>query len=282
MTIDDAGVAGDGPASSRVTVLLDGLPVDDLAVTLTGGGGGSTSTSTTTVAGATTTSTTIPAGGSAPVIGATGLTGAAALASGCAVHRTLWAVVTDADGDLASTSASIAIDGGAPVTVALVPGASIDPGIPVDARTGVLDAAASGVGTAVVTFQAADVAGHQAAPVTLSVPIASGIAPFAGPPAVTPTPIPADVRTMLTFRAQAIDNCGLKRVLIEADRGRGFRKVAKLRDDGRHGDTVAGDGVYGTTKRVKWAPGTVTFRTTARSRKKLQTTSATTTVQVGP
>lgn len=280
VTIDDAGVAGDGPATSRVTVLLGGLPVDELAVTLTGGGG---STSTTTVAGASTTSTTVqPGGGAAPVIGATGLTGPASISAGCAAHRTLWAVVTDPDADLVSASASVAVDGSAPVTVTLAPGPSSDPDIPVGARTGVLDLPAASDGTAVVTFAAADAAGHAADPVTRSVTIAPKNAPFAGTPVVAPSPIPAGARTTLALRAHAIDDCGLKRVVVEANRGRGFRKFAKLRDDGRKGDAVAGDGVYGLTKRVKWAAGAVTFRTTVRSKQKLQTTSATSTIQIGP
>jgi hypothetical protein len=277
VTIDDAGVAGDGPATSRITVLLGGLPVDELAVTLTGGG------TTTTLTGASTTSTTIaPGGGVAPVIGATGLTGPGSISAGCAARRTLWAVVTDPDADLASTSASVVVDGGAPVAVTLAPGSASDPDVPVGARTAVLDLPAASEGTAVVTLAAADTAGHAAAPVMLSVPIAPKNAPFAGTPSVAPNPIPAGVRTTLTMRAHAIDDCGLKRVIMEVNRGRGFRKLAKLRDDGRKGDAVAGDGVYGLTKRVKWSAGAVTFRTTVKSKKKLQTTSATSTIQVAP
>jgi hypothetical protein len=280
VTIDDAGIAGDGPASSRVTVLRDGLPVDELVVTLNGGGGGSTST--TTISAATTTSTTlVPGGGSAPAIARVGLTGPVSLTQGCAAHRTIWAIVTDPDADLVSATASVAVGGGAPVTVTLAPGPTSDPDIPAGARTGKLDLPASSESIAVVAFAAADLAGHTAPPVTLEVQLAPKNAPFAGTPVVTPDPIPAG-RTTLTLRAHAIDDCGVQRVVVEANRGKGFRKLAKLRDDGRKGDAVAGDGVYGLTKRVKWKAGAVTFRTTVRSKRKLQTTSATTTVRVGP
>jgi len=295
VVLDDTGTAADGPGSSMLTVLRDGLPVDELALTLTIGGGGTTTTSTTTTvatgstassttttaASGSTTSITSPSGGR-PVVDAVGMTGAGSIASGCDAHRTLYAVVTDVDGDLATVTASIAIDGGAPVTIALAPGVASDPAIAAGAFAGALDVAATGPGTAAVTIAATDAAGHVAVPRTMLIPIASGIAPFAGPPDVAPTTIPAGAKTLLSVHARASDDCGVKRVLVALDRGKGFRKFLRLRDDGRHGDGAAGDGLYGGTKRVKLPAGTIALRTAVRGKRRLDATSAPTTVQVGP
>jgi hypothetical protein len=74
----------------------------------------------------------------------------------------------------------------------------------------------------------------------------------------------------------------VKRVLVEADRGKGFRKFAQLLDDGRHNDGVAGDGIYGASKRVKLPPGRLTVRAFVRNKRRVDATSPPVTVQVVP
>lgn len=291
VTLDDTGSAGDGPAASRLTIVEDGLPVGTLEVTLTGAGATTTTSSTsptpttssttTTLVGASTTTTTTLATGSAPVIGATGLTGPDAFAVGCTARRTLWAMATDADGDLATMSASIAIDGHAPIAITLLLDAASDPTVPAGAYAGSLAVTSASAATAVITFAAIDAAGHAAAPATLTVPVAAAVAPFALPPEITPDPIPPLVKTRLALTARASDDCGIKRVVVQIDRGKGFRNFARLRDDGRHGDGQANDGVFGGGKRVKLPPGSVTFRTTVRNRRRLGATSTAISVQVG-
>jgi hypothetical protein len=151
--------------------------------------------------------------------------------------------VTDPDADLSAATASVVVGGSAPVVVALVPGPSSDPDVPVGARSGALDLPAASEGTAVVTFAASDVAGHTAAPVMLSVPIAPKNAPFAGTPLVGPNPIPAGARTTLSCGTPSTTG---QRVVVEGTAARASESSRSSATAAVKGDAVAGDGIYGS------------------------------------
>lgn len=286
--LDDAGGARDGPASSSLTVSLGGLPVESLAVTLVPGAG--TSTTTTTLGASPSTTTTTTAGGSTTTLSGAGVPpvialaivvgGAATLSVGCPATRTLVAVVADPDGDVAAASATVASAG----TVVLSPGTApagvtVPPGA---VFTGTLALSPAAAGSVAVTFAAADAAGHTAEPVGVSLPVADHVAPLVGAPAIVPSTIPAGARTTVSITAHVADDCGAKRVQVEMDRGKGFRRIARMRDDGKHGDAVAGDGVYTATKRLKLRAGGYALRVTARSRSRADGSGAPATLQVGP
>jgi hypothetical protein len=206
------------------------------------------------------------------------LDGASSLTAGCPATRTLLAVVTDAEGDLASVTATapgatpvVLVPGTAPPDVIVPPGG-------IFTGTLVLPAVQTGVD---VQLSAADVAGHAAAPVTVSLPVAAEVPPLVDATAAVPAAIAAGVRTVVTITARVADDCGSKRVAVELDRGKGFRRIARMRDDGKHGDAVAGDGVYTVEKRLKLKPGAYALRVTARSRSRADGASAPSTLQVG-
>jgi hypothetical protein len=290
--LDDTGIAGDGPATSTLTVLRDGIPVETLAVTLVPGGGTTTTitttTSTTTIGSTlttTTTTTTQPPGGTAPTIVLATVAGpGSTFAVGCHVMRTLVAVVSDPDGDVSAVSASVVLGGAAPVIVPLMPdvapaGVSVPPGA---VFTGVLDVDPPTTGLATITFSASDGAGNAASPVGISVPIATTVAPGIGVPGLSPSILTAGTKTAVTIGVRVSDDCGLKRVWLEADRGKGFRKFAMLNDEGRRGDVTAADGVFGAIKRVKLPVGSISVRAAARNRHGQEAMSAPVVVQAVP
>jgi hypothetical protein len=68
--------------------------------------------------------------------------------------------------------------------------------------------------------------------------------------------------------------CRIRKAKAEADLGRGFRRIGSLRDNGKKGDAVAGDGLF--TGRLKVRPtatGTFPVRVIARNRARLTGTS---------
>jgi hypothetical protein len=88
---------------------------------------------------------------------------------------------------------------------------------------------------------------------------------------------------VVTLTARASDDCGLKSVVAEIDRGKGFRTFARLHDDGRHGDAVARDGLFTAVKKVRLrVAGAFPLRTTARNRLRTVASSAPIPLQVGP
>ena len=293
--LDDTGIAGDGPATSTLTVLRDGIPVETLAVALVPGGGTTTTitttTSTTTIGSTLTTTTSLqttttqPPGGTAPTIVLATVAGpSSTFAVGCHVTRTLVVVVSDPDGDVSAVSASVVLGGAAPVVVPLMPdaapaGVSVPPGA---VFTGVLDVDPSAAGLATMTFSASDGAGHAANPVGISVPIATSVAPAVEVPGLSPSILTAGTKTVVTIGVRVSDDCGLKRVWLEANRGKGFRKFAMLHDEGRRGDVTAADGVFGAIKRVKLPVGSISVRAAARNRHGQEAMSAPVVVQAVP
>jgi hypothetical protein len=71
----------------------------------------------------------------------------------------------------------------------------------------------------------------------------------------------------------------MRRVTIEADVGAGFRRGGRLRDDGRRGDAVAGDGRFTSTIRLRPKQARdIPVRVAARNRAKLSATGPATVV----
>ncbi len=95
-------------------------------------------------------------------------------------------------------------------------------------------------------------------------------------PSLSPAVVPAGVRSTVAATVRVFDACGARKVKLEADLGRGFRRAGSLRDDGRKGDPAAGDGLFTGTLRVRPAqPGAFPVRATVRNRAWLSGTSPT-------
>jgi hypothetical protein len=274
ITIDDGGGTNDSGATSSVAVVMDGVPVESLAVQLTpGSGGGSTTTSlptttTITLPATTTTTTTLPA---TPVVRGALILGQPALARACPASRTLAAVVDAGTGGAPMVSATLAVNGTLVRTLSLS-SATLSPELPLPPGPG-YDAAFTldrpDLGVLEVTVQARNAAGD-AAPLSFSLPIVSALPPAVAAPTLTPATLAAGVRAVVVATARVSDDCRIRRVRAEADLGRGLRRLGSLRDNGKKGDAVAGDGLFtGRLKLRPAQPGTFAVHVTARNRQRL-------------
>jgi hypothetical protein len=258
LTLDDAGGTNDSGAASRLDVLVGGIPVERLAVAFTPGSGG----------------------GALPplVLGAVVLGEPAALVRSCPARKTLAAVVEPRTGGPATVTATLAVPGATLATLSLGPEA-LPAGTPLPAGPGygadfLLKSPPAGILT--VTVGATNAAGA-AVPATFVLPLVDAMPPTVLAPALAPTTVPAGVRTAVTVTARVFDDCGVRRVSAQVDVGRGFRRAGKLRDDGRRGDAVAGDGVFTGALRVRpRRAGSVPVRVLARNAVRLDGTSPTT------
>jgi len=98
-------------------------------------------------------------------------------------------------------------------------------------------------------------------PYSLSFPVVTNAAPRISDTMVSDTSVVAGVREVVTVSARVTDDCRVSRVWAEIDAGQGFRRVAALRDDGRTGDPVAGDGIFTGLAQIQLrAPGTFPLR----------------------
>ena len=78
------------------------------------------------------------------------------------------------------------------------------------------------------------------------------------------------MRSKVLVSAVVIDDCALRVVKVEVDVGAGFRGAARLRDDGRRGDAVAGDGRFTGTIRLRPKQARdIAVRVVARNKAKL-------------
>jgi hypothetical protein len=226
VTVGDAGGVNDSGATSTLSVVMGGVPVESLAVSFTpgaGGGGGS-----------------IP-----PAIRGVAVDGAPAIVRNCRARRTLAAVVDPGTGGTPSVTATLSFGGTVVRTLRLTPtappaGITLPPG-PVHSGRFTLDVPSSGVLDVVV--MASTVAGS-AAPLAISLPVVTPMPPTVLAPELATTSIPVGVRSKILASALVIDDCPLRSVKIEADLGPGFRRAGRLRDDGRRGDAVARDGRF--------------------------------------
>jgi len=286
ITVDDGGGANDSGTASSVVVVMGGAPVESLAVELTPGTGGSTTTTvvsstTTTVAPTSTvvtttlatTTTTMPP---TPTIRAALVLGAQGLSRACPASKTIAAVVDPGTGGAPQVSATLAVNGTAAGTVQLTPSTLPSDVLPPGpGYAGELSLDSPDAGTLQVTVEARNAAGA-ALPFSFSLPIVNALPPTVLAPTLTPSSVRANARSTITVTARVADDCRLRTVRAEVDLGRGFRGVGSLRDRGRKGDAVAGDGVFtGKIKLRARHPGTFPVRVTARNRQKLSATSPT-------
>lgn len=263
VVLDDAGGAGDSGTASTLAVVQDGFPTEILDVQLTAGGGGGTA----------------PSIASAQVMGHP-----ANLVAGCPVAPRLMVAVTDPQGDDDAVTLAYAVDGAPAGSGTLsrsqVPPAGVPGGTLYRGRLGV--ARTTGT-TAAVTIVASDAAGHDSTPVTLSFPVVASAVPSVDEVTLSPATATALVRSDVLVSARVGDDCGVQRAIVEVDEGAGYRRVGSLRDDGRRGDAVAGDGIYsGRVKRRFAVAGALPLRVSARNRLRVVTSSAPQTLTVAP
>lgn len=258
------GDAGSGGVDTWLDVVVDGVPGERIAVRVGGGGPP-------------------PTGGGAVIRGLALGGGAAALVGPCPVGKTLVAV---ADG-AATVEAALAL-AGAPVggTLALVAsGAPPDTPLPAGPTFAAPFLLPGGtLGTLVATVIARDAGGVAGAPATLEIPVVASAPATFGAIGLVPDAIePRGFRRVLVT-ARVTDDCGVRRVSVEVDAGRGFKRRGRLRDDGRKGDAVAGDGIYGGRLRVRArAPGTaMAVRIAAKNRARGTSRSTPVDLPVGP
>jgi hypothetical protein len=235
---------------------MGGVPVESLAVSFTPGTGSGTD---------------VP-----PAIRGIAVDGRPAIARNCRARRTLAAVVEPGTGGTPAVSATLSL-GGAPVRTlglaasTLPPGVTLPPG-PIYAGRFTLNVPASGVLDVVVN---ASTAAGAAAPLAISLPVVAAMPPTPLTPDLAATTIAVGVRSSILASALVIDDCPLRVVTVEADLGTGFRPAGRLRDDGRRGDAVAGDGRFTGTIRLRPKQARdIAVRVVARNRAQL--------VAVGP
>jgi hypothetical protein len=254
VTIDDAGGANDSGAASSVTVVTDGVPVDALRVQLAPG---------------------TPGGPTPPVIRGVAVDGPPAVVRGCRMRRRVAAVVDPGSDGASTVSATLALNGALVRTLRLSP-TSPSAELPLPAGptfAGRFSLAQPELGVLGVTVNAASTAGS-AVPFSLSLPVVNATAPTVLAPALETTTVPVAVRSTLVATARVFDDCPVRRVRLMADLGRGFRGAGALRDNGRKGDAVAGDGIFTGTLRVKPSqPGSFPVLAVARNKAKRTGTS---------
>jgi hypothetical protein len=248
VVVDDTGGPADGGGVATLTAELGGFAVDQVRLDLGGA----------------------PPGGSPPSIVTARIAGdPASLVANCPVSKTLIAVVADPDGDATRVDVTVTLDGQQVAALTLGPGTPpgdlvLPPGA---AFTGTLRTPAGDPGALTIAFTARDAGGRTSAPAVLGLPLDATASPIVRNVAVVPPSVVAGVRTELTVTATVADDCGIKRASLEADRGKGFRRFVRLRDDGRKGDLVAGDGIFTGMRRWRSArPATIPTRARARNR----------------
>jgi hypothetical protein len=247
VALDDAGGTGDSGTASTLSVLVNGGIADTVAVHFVPG----------------TSSPSRPAIRLAEIVGQP-----TTFVVRCPKPKTVVAVVADPQGSVTRVSVAISLDGDPLTTFDLKP-ADAPPGMvlpPGRVFSGVAAMGPRTEGLLAFSLTAEDVAGNRSDPVVRSLPAVLSAPPIVPSLSLTPTTVDAGAPEALTIAAPAIDDCGVTRVLAEVDRGRGFRRLMRLWDDGARGDGVAGDGVFTAQAPVRFrAPGTYRLRVVARN-----------------
>lgn len=245
LVIDDAGGPGDGGARATLTAAMNGVPVESLEVVL-GSDGGRTR----------------------PIVRAVAIEGRPALVRGCSGRRLLAAVVEAGSGGPPAVSATVSVNGlettRLPLTPIAPPAALGLPQGPTYGKRVLLQPAARGLVEIVIT--ATDSAGF-ATPASIVLPVVDALPPTVYAPTLDVDRVAAGRRLRARATVRVIDECPLRSVRLEADLGKGFRRAGRLRDSGRGGDALAGDGLFTGTLRLRAPrPGTVPVRGVARNR----------------
>jgi len=234
VTLDDAGGMGDSGTGSTLTVAVGGVPVETLAVRFVPGA---------------------PTPAVRPTIKQAELAGHPdSVTVGHPVHDTVVVVVDDPQGDAASVTGSITLNGSPTGTLLLhegppPPGLDLPPG---QVFTAPIDLDPPATGTLELSFSARDAADNLSDPVRLSLPVYAD-----GSPAVSALSLSPDTATagklLLTITARIAGGAGRRRVTAQIDKGKGFRRLAGLNDKGLVGDATAGDGIF-SKRRLIWMP----------------------------
>lgn len=260
ITLDHAGTPGDAASTARLTVGHGGFPVASLDVRLGPGG----------------------PGGSGPAIRGAGFEGGpAALVRRCPRGRTLTATTSE---DVTEVAATVTLDGAPLAALALAPVAGQPPGLPSGKGFAVaFDVALPRTGLLAIQLDARAANGMAAAPLVLALPVVDDGAPAVADVTLTPAAVPVGGKPRVTVTARVADDCGLRRVMVQAQTPRGFRTRGKLRDDGRKGDALAKDGVWTGSLRVRARrPSTIRLRVLAKNRFRARGESAPVDLPIGP
>jgi hypothetical protein len=261
ITLDDAGGTNDSGAASTLAVVAGGAPTETLAVTFTGG-------------------PVLPPDSPPAIAAALLADGPSVIGRRCPSAHRLVAVVNAPDAAPATVTANVTVDG-APVTALTLQPGLAPPGItlpagPVYAAT--LALTQPSIGTLQIAVAATNTNGA-ATPLTLSVPVVAVAPPVAASPALS---IAARTRKRVTVDVSASvrDDCGVRRVAVEMLTRKKWRRIGKLRDDGKKGDPVGRDGVYTGVAKVPVKAGMARLRITARNVEKLTASGPETTIDV--
>ena len=247
VALDDAGGAGDSGAGSTLSVVMNQGIAETLAVNFVPG----------------TSSPTQPTIRLAKIVG-----GPTSFVLRCPTPKRMVAVVEDPQGDATRVTVAVALDGTPLSTVDLQPGVAplgmvLPPG---QVFSGVISMAPAAEGLLTFSLVAEDAAGNRSDAVVQSLPAVMSAPPAVPSVSVTPGSVGAGAAQPLVIAAPVVDDCGATRVMAELDRGRGFRRLARLWDDGTRGDAVAGDGIFTGPARVRLrTPGTYRVRVEAQN-----------------
>ncbi len=277
VVVGDAGDAGAG-GSSSIVVVTDGVPSESVAVTLSAGGSEPTPTpipsTPTPTATSAPTPTAVPVD---PVLSVVEVVGGSTLGTACTASRTFVAVVADPQSDAAGVIGTATLNGAPAGTIELLPGAApsslVLPTGQVFVATTTLSP--SEIGTLAISWVAHDSSAHLSTPLATNLPVAAMAPSRVGALSATPDPALAGTRQSVVLSVPVADDCGLRSVAIEVDKGRGFRKAAGLRDNGKAPDATASDGIFvGTAKFLVASPSSLSARVVVKNRSRQTTTVA--------
>lgn len=269
VVVDDSGGAGAGGISA-IVVVTDGVPSESVAVTLSAGGGGPTPTPIPS----TPTPTAAPV---APVLSVVEVVGGATLGTACPATRTFVAVVADPQSDAVGVTGAVTLNGAPAGTVELLPGSAPAPLVLPPGQVFVATTALSPAqtGTLSISWVARDAGAHVSTALATNLPVAATLPSRVGALSSSPAPALAGTRQSVVVSIPVADDCGLRSVSLEVDKGRGFRKAAGLKDTGKTPDATASDGVFSaTTKFLVTSPTSLPARIVAKNRARQTTTIA--------
>ncbi|HYV56453.1 MAG TPA: choice-of-anchor X domain-containing protein [Candidatus Nitrosopolaris sp.] len=247
LALDDTGGAGDSGVSSTLSVIMNQGIAETLAVNFVPG----------------VSSPTQPTVRLAEIVG-----DPTSFVLRCPTPKKVVAVVEEPQGSVTRVTVDVALDGKPISTVDLQPGVA-PPGMalpPGQVFSGVVPMAPPAQGLLTFSLVAEDAAGNRSDPVVRDLPAVTSAPPVVPRVSLTPSSVGAGAAQPLVIAAPVVDDCGATWVMAELDRGRGFRRLARLRDDGTRGDAVAGDGIFTGPARVRLrTPGTYRVRVVAQN-----------------
>ncbi|MBU6282767.1 hypothetical protein KGQ64_11045 [bacterium] len=207
--------------------------------------------------------------------------GPSSIGTACPATRSFAVVVADGQGDATSVTGQVSLGGTSLGTIELVPG-NAPPGVtlaPGQVFVGTAQFAPTTTGTLSISWVAHDGGGNQSAAFEQSIPVVAMAPSWIGP--ISTVPAPAVAGGMLAVEAPVSDDCGVLGATFEMDRGRGIRRAASLRDNGRLADPVAADGRYsGRFRLVVPTAGPRDARVVVRNRKRQVTLGSTASIPV--